>query len=291
MTRTLDPMPGRLTDPLSDLLSALRVAGAVTSRSASPAGFAMPLERGGKVGFHVVLEGRCTIAVDGGAPVELEAGDVVLVPFGDAHLLSGDEPSALMCGVYTAPDQRSPLGPGVLPRLVADLPPLVVVRHGEGGDRLTALLQLLDAETAEPGPGSAEVVRRLVDVVLVHLLRAHSATTGCRGVVAALADPSVARALTAVHDDPAHRWTVESLAAEAGLSRAALARRWRDALGEPPLAYVTRWRVSLAGRLLATTDLPLAAVAARVGYESEFAFARAFKRTTGTSPGRWRTAA
>ena len=291
MTRTLEPMPGRLTDPLSDVLSALRVAGAVTSRSASPAGFTMPLERGGKVGFHVVLEGSCTIALAGSSPVELGAGDVVLVPFGDAHVLDGDGPSALLCGAYTTPDQRSPLGPGVLPRLVADLPALVVVRKGEGGDRLAALLALLDAETAEPGPGSAEVVRRLVDVVLVQLLRSHAATTGCRGVVGALADPAVARALTAVHDDPARRWTVASLAAEAGLSRAALARRWRDVLGEPPLAYVTRWRVSLAGRLLTTTDLPLAAVAARVGYDSEFAFARAFKRTTGSSPGRWRRAA
>ena len=291
MTQALDSMPGRLTDPLSDVLAALRVAGAVTSRSTSPAGFTMPLERGGKVGFHVVLEGRCAITVDRGSAVELHAGDAVLVPFGDAHVLSGEGPSALLCGVYTAPDRRSPLGPGVLPRLVADLPQLVVVRRGGGGDRLEALLQLLDAETAQPGPGSAEVVRRLVDVVLVHLLRAHAATTGCRGVVTALADPAVARALTAVHDDPARRWTVEALAAEGGLSRAALARRWRGSLGEPPLTYVTRWRVSLAGRLLSTTDLPLAAVATRVGYQSEFAFARAFKRATGSSPGRWRRAA
>ena len=291
MTPTLDPMPGRLNDPLSEVLSALRVAGAVTARSVHRAGFTMPLERGGKVGFHVVLDGQCTIAVAGGSPVVLQAGDVVLVPFGDAHVLDGAGPSALLCGAYTAPDQRSPLGPGVLPRLVADLPALVVVRKGDGGERLAALLALLDAETADPGPGSAEVVRRLVDVVLVHLLRAHAATTGCRGVVGALADPAVARALTAMHDDPARRWTVQALAVEAGLSRAALARRWRNVLGEPPLAYLTRWRIALAGRLLTTTDLPLAAVAARVGYDSEFAFARAFKRTTGSSPGRWRRAA
>lgn len=288
MPQTLDVMPDRLTDPLSDVLSALRVAGAVTSRSTCPAAFSIPLERCGKAGFHVVLDGACTLTVEGEAPVALDPGDVVLVPFGDAHVLTGNGPATLMCGVYTAPDRGSPLGPGVLPRLVADLPRLVVVRRADGGDQLPALLRLLDAETAEPGPGSAEVVRRLIDVVLVHLLRAHAATSDCHGIVAALSDPAVSRALTAVHEDPARRWTVEGLASEAGLSRAALARRWRDALGAPPLTYVIRWRVAIAGRLLTTTDLPLAAVAARVGYTSEFAFARAFKRTTGDPPGRWR---
>lgn len=292
MTEALVLMPDRLADPLSELLTALRVAGAVTSRSTPSGTWRQELPPAGAAGFHVVVEGSCRIAVGDEEPVVLSAGDVALVPHGAAHTMTGTGPVLLVCGVYTAPGSRTPgsmaLGPGVLPRVLADLPPLVVVPAGDA--RLARLLALLDEETATPGPGSDEVVRRLVDVVLVQLLRGLGASGRCRGVVTALADPAVARALTAVHADPGRRWTVEALAAEAGLSRAALARRWRAALDEPPLSYVTRWRLALAGELLSTTDLPLAGVAARVGYESEFAFARAFKRATGTPPGRWRRA-
>lgn len=289
MAAPLVPMPDRFVDPLSEVLTALRVAGAVSSRATPSGTWSRTVPAAGAAGFHVLVDGSCTLVVDGAPPVALAAGDVALVPHGTAHLLSGDGPATLLCGVYTGACGAPVLGPGVLPRLLADLPPVVVVPAGP--PRLAALLALLDEETAAPGPGSAEVVRRLVDVVLVEVLRAHGEGGGCRGVVAALADPAVSRALTAVHADPARRWTVEALAAEAGLSRAALARRWRAALDEPPLAYVTRWRLALAGQLLTGTDLPLAGVAARVGYESEFAFARAFKRATGTAPGRWRRGA
>lgn len=132
----------------------------------------------------------------------------------------------------------------------------------------------------------------LLDMLLLFILRAHlDARPGhCEvsGWAAALADPGISAALDAVHRDPAHPWTVQSLAARADLSRAAFSRRFSMLVGQPPLAYLTWWRMGLAGRLLRSTDAPLSEVATRVGYGSEFAFANAFKREHGLPPGRYR---
>ncbi|MFD4181605.1 helix-turn-helix transcriptional regulator, partial [Rhodococcus sp. NPDC058514] len=135
------------------------------------------------------------------------------------------------------------------------------------------------------------IVPALIDSLLLYILRAWLETqpsADAKGWAAALADAAVAPALAAIHGDPAAPWSVESLAARAGLSRAAFARRFTTLVGEPPMAYLTRWRMTAAARLLRESDAPLSAVAGRAGYGSEFAFAKAFKREYGLAPGSYR---
>jgi transcriptional regulator GlxA family with amidase domain len=159
------------------------------------------------------------------------------------------------------------------------------------GARAHATVQLLTAEMREQA-GDA-VLSRLIDVLLIYVLRAWGESVAPAGTAAswlvALRDPAIAVALARVHEQPSRDWTVADLAAEAGASRSVFARQFTTSVGEPPLAYVTRWRMTLAARLLVDTALPMAAVAARVGYASEHAFSRAFSRVKGRPPGQWRS--
>ncbi len=171
-------------------------------------------------------------------------------------------------------------------RLLAMLPPLAVV---PAGPRTRGALDLLAAEVAGDEPGQDAVLRRLLDLVLVLALRGWCARmepppAWYRG----LSDPGVGEALRALHTEPAHRWTVAELAARAGLSRAAFAARFARLVGEPPLTYLTGWRMTLAADLLRDTEDTVAAVARAVGYDDPFAFSVAFKRVRGASPSDWR---
>lgn len=159
---------------------------------------------------------------------------------------------------------------------------------------LRATLDLLDLELERVRPGSGAMLPALLDVLLLHVLRAwfdEQAGENAAGWVAALHDTAVAAALSAVHGDPSRQWTVAELGAVAGLSRAAFARRFTALVGRPPLTYLAWWRLTLAARLLRDSDSPLAVVARKVGYTSEFAFAHAFKRQQGQPPGRFRRSA
>jgi AraC-like DNA-binding protein len=159
---------------------------------------------------------------------------------------------------------------------------------------LRAAVDLLGGELERPGPGTDAVVPSLLDTLLLYILRAclqDQAEGAATGWAAALAGPAVASALHAIHDRPAHPWAVEELGAQAGLSRAAFARRFSTTVGQPPLTYLTWWRMTLAGRLLVATEAPLRAIAQQCGYSSEFTFVRAFTREYGTPPGRYRKAA
>jgi AraC-like DNA-binding protein len=191
-----------------------------------------------------------------------------------------------MCGAYAFDGD-------LCATLLSALPPAAVVRAGDGGPGLRSTLNLLADELAADGPGHQTVLDRLLDLILVHALRAHLADPAAArpGWHRALDDPPVAAALARLHDDPARSWTVASLAAEAGLSRAAFARRFAAAVGEPPLAYLTSWRMRLAEELLREPGVTLAGVARAVGYGSEFAFSAAFKRERGLAPAAWRRTA
>ncbi|BAJ33132.1 MULTISPECIES: AraC family transcriptional regulator [Kitasatospora] len=276
----------------------------------------------GSAGFQVVLEGGCWLLRPDAEPLELGTGDVLFLPNGTGHTLA-DHP-----GTAVAPSACSPDDPEPLPRyaeagggdgdsdgdgpatvllcgayrldparthpLLLTLPDTVHLpadpeRHPE----LHAALRLLAAELGEPRLGGDVAVPALLDALLMYILRigfAEPPAGGGRatGWAAALGDPAVTAALHAVHRDPAAPWTVASLAAEAGLSRAAFARRFRATTGRPPLGYLTWWRLTRAARLLRETEAPLRAVAAQVGYASEFAFAHAFKRVHGLAPGAYR---
>lgn len=257
-------------------------------------------------GFHVVLGGSCWLLPPEGPPVALAEGDVVFMPRGADHALAdrADTPltetahpgeprvvdgpgarSTLLCGAYEL--DRAHTHP-----LLAELPEFVHLpaRAGEHTP-LRSVVDLLVAEVAERPLGSDAAVPALLDTMLLFLLRAwlEQPRERASGWAAALSDPVVAATLRAVHDDPAHAWSVAELAAQAKVSRATLARRFAATIGEPPLSYLARWRMLLAARLLRDTADPLAAVARAVGYSSEFAFAKAFKRYHGTPPGACRS--
>ncbi|MBD0746637.1 AraC family transcriptional regulator [Streptomyces sp. CBMA152] len=172
-------------------------------------------------------------------------------------------------------------------RLLDILPPLAVVPTGP---RTRAALDLLAAEVAHEEPGQDAILNRLLDLVLVLALRAWCARPQAElpSWYGALSTPAVGDALRLLHEDPAHRWTVAELAARVGQSRAAFAARFTGVVGEPPLTYLTGWRMALAADLLRDTEETVAAVAREVGYTDAFAFSVAFKRACGVSPSDWR---
>jgi AraC-like DNA-binding protein len=260
------------------------------------------------------LGGHAFVSLGTGPPVRLGAGDIALVST-KSYTIADDPdtaPQVVIRGAKKYPitgtgdlNPRAPRtygdgAPGattmlrgayelhgvVAERLLAMLPPLAVV---PAGPRTRAALDLLAAEVARDEPGQDAVLRRLLDLVLVLALRAWCAATETPPAwYRASDDAGVGEALRLLHAEPAHRWTVASLAARAGLSRAAFAARFAHLVGEPPLTYLTGWRMTLAADLLRDTEDTVAAVAHAVGYEDPFAFSVAFKRHRGASPSDWR---
>jgi len=259
----------------------------------SPWGLCVP-ESAGAV-FHMLLEGACSLVPAAGSPLSpLEAGDLVLFPRGARHVLtddpssaSGDVPNArrslLLSGGYRS--RRS------LP-LLASLPEVVhLPAHRCRQHGLRSIVDLLGAELEDGHPEAPEVVPALADALVPLVARSwlDDCAPGPGGdAQEPSSDPAVATAVERIHAEPERAWTVTSLAREAALSRSAFARRFALAVGEPPGAYLAHWRMTIAGRLLRDSDLKLAAVARRVGYASEFAFAKAFKRDYGIAPGAYR---
>jgi AraC-like DNA-binding protein len=268
-------------------------------------------------GLHVVLEGTVWLLQPDGRPVRLDDGDVVLLPAGVGHALADqpdsaitdflDDPRAaeedlgnvvigpdgscatgpraiLLCGMYQLDQRRTHPFLGQLPDVI-HLPGRLS-RHQELGAAVT----LLANELLEHRPGSHAAAMALLDLLLIQVLRTwHDQQPGSAWSVA-LTDPVVGAALRHMHNSPDRPWSVAHLATLAGLSRAAFAKRFKDLVGEAPLTYLTRWRMTLAAQLLEASDLPLAEVAARIGYSTEYSFAAAFKREYGISPGRFRRA-
>jgi len=274
-------------------------------------------------GFHIVLQGSCWLFPPDDAPIALGVGDVAFLPRGGAHGLADSPSTPLADAAATSPAQTRPVTDDDAPRtgrhlanrsgtvmlcgaylldrsrahpLLSDLPDVIhlparIGRH----PGLRAAVDLLGDELDQPQPGGDAMLPALLEVLLLHILRAwfdEQATHGtATGWAAALRDPAVAAALRAIHGDPSRQWTVEELGARAGLSRAAFARRFAALVGQPPLAYLTWWRMTLAARLLRDSDAPPATIARKVGYNSEFAFAHAFKREYGLAPGGYRQSA
>ena len=241
--------------------------------------------------------------IDGPAPRRLVAGDLVLLTRGAGHALC-DDPASPRVPLEQWRAQRGRRGGAALSNLLCGtydlearsnhpvlrlLPPIIHLPAGDSAGLQAALRLLLD-EFDRPDVGSSKVVSRLLDVLFIQILRSwvDRQPEGASGWLGALRDPAIGRALSALHRAPARAWTVKSLAAAAGLSRAVFARRFKDLVGDTPLAYLTQVRLDTAARLLRTTDDPLASIAQSVGYRSEFAFNRAFRRTRGSPPGRFR---
>ncbi|MEU4208695.1 AraC family transcriptional regulator [Streptomyces sp. NPDC026206] len=300
-------------DVLSDAIAAMRTGRPHSSRTVKHAPWGVRFPTSDGAGFHVVLQGSAWLLPPEDAdPVRLGPGDVVFLAHGYGHGLA-DRPETPLVEAQLEPDgswptlrHRGPVngddtlilcGAYQLNRsrahpLLTDLPPFIHLPARVGAhDRLRSAVDLLGAELADPQPGSDAIVPALLDTLLLYLLRTWWLTDrpeGPTGWAAALSDPAVTAALHAIHGEPARPWTVEELGAQAALSRAAFARQFTALVGQPPLTYLTWWRMTTAGRLLRGSDAPLRTVAEQAGYTSEFAFAKAFKREYGVAPGRYR---
>ena len=285
-----------VVDLISEVIRTVRVgeARARLIRQDAP-GLRFPAFAGS--GFHILLHGVCWLVGDGD-PVFLRPGDIVLTTAGGAHGLSatpcdladlplvkmGDHPPApdpasfeFLCGSYRLEHTRTPQYLRALPSLIAVSP----------GQEARTVVSLLAAHVSEPQPGSGATLRALLDLVLVHVLRQwheQNDTPAWPHV----AHPGVAAALREIHENPHRPWTVGRLSEVAEMPRAAFSRLFTAAVGQPPMTYLTGWRLSRAARLLRETDAPLARIAPQVGYSTEFALSAAFRREHGVSPGRFR---
>jgi AraC-like DNA-binding protein len=300
--------------PLDDVVNLLRVRGALMAHLRVHAPWGRRLAQAAGATFHAVTAGNCWVRIPGQSPRELLAGDVALLPTGAGHVIASDRTGparpwdrSAKARELNASGEIVIEGPGnsaqiicaaydydreVAHPLLSLLPAVVVVssQDASGDSPVATTLRLLRYELASGVPGRGTVVDRLIDVLFVHVIRTWVASQSGQSSswLGALRDPVVARALTAMHSAPATPWTIDLLAREVSLSRATLIRRFTTLVGEPPLAYLTRWRMDLAAGQLRDTDDAVSAIAHRVGYTSEFAFSRAFARLRGQPPGRYR---
>ncbi|MGM9483282.1 AraC family transcriptional regulator [Roseateles sp. NT4] len=298
-----------MVDPLSEVVELLQPGARFSKVVAGAGAWRVRRAEAGLPFYAVVLAGGCRLAVDGQAPLELQAGDFVLVPaaqpFTNSSLeppaadLPDTQPTQLPDGSYRVGDPQGPpdvrllvghcqFGSPDAALLVSLLPQLVHVR---GEPRLAALVQLLIDETRAERPARQEVLARLLEVLLIEALRCAPSLAASPGLVRGLADIRLAAALRGLHAQPARAWTVESLAKEAALSRSAFFERFSRAVGVAPMAYLMAWRMALARKLLRDDNLGVAAVAERVGYSSASTFSVAFTRHVGQPPARYAKAA
>lgn len=266
--------------------------------------------------YHFLVEGSGIVRLGNEAPIELEPGDVVVVPHGDAHAMcnaQGTTPklSAAMIAKLKTHDLTAMHagGGGEVARFVCgfmvcdpllcrpilqSLPPAfkVSLRTDKSGQWLEHTLLHLVEEAASENVGSEAVLAKLSEALFVDTLRRYLASLPEQqvGWLAAARDPFIGKSLMLMHSRSPHPWTIAELAREVGLSRSSLVERFTKYLSEPPMAYLTRWRLKLAARALASTSRGVAEIAKDVGYESEAAFNRAFKREFGLPPARYRTA-
>ena len=307
---TLDPWAP--ADPLGEALHFLRMNGAFYCRSELTAPWGMTMmPMPGYVWFHVVTTGRVWLEAGDAEPTLLQPGDLGLVPHGEGHVLrsepgvpvpsvlelereeisdryeilrhgGGGAPTMLICGAvrFDRPAARN---------LVEILPPLLHVEASSSPELewMQSTLRLMAAEAKELRPGGEAIITRLGDILVVQAIRSWIETDPASqsGWLGALRDRQIGRALSLIHRDPARDWTVAALADELAMSRSAFAARFTELVDEPAMQYVTRWRMQVAVSALREEGATVAELASRLGYRSEAAFARAFKRVIGVPPG------
>lgn len=301
-------------DPLADVFDLSRVRGALLAsvRAGMPWGLDLPESSGAS--FHAITAGTVWVSADGAEPRQLMPGDVVLFPSGAPHRLYSDP--GVRCvpfdrtvkeGLMDAEGNLALGGDGALSTFVCAgfdydlevaeplmslLPSFIhVAADPVNGRDTAAIVELLAREVGDPRPGSRAATARLLDMLLIAVIRHWVETQDGSEApcwLRALRDPQIADALALLHSRPAEPWTVESLAREVHLSRAALARRFAELVGEPPLTYLAGWRMQLAAQRLKYSTDTVETIAHEVGYTSEYAFNRAFARRRGQPPGRFR---
>jgi AraC-like DNA-binding protein len=312
---TLDPWAP--SDPLGEALHFLRMNGAFYCRSELTAPWGMTMmPMPGYVGFHGVTSGRLWLEAGDQEPLLLAPGDLGLVPHGEGHVLrsepgvpapdvldldreeiseryellrhgGGGAPTTLICGAvrFDHPAARN---------LVDILPPILHIEAAGSpqSDWMQSTLRLMAVEAKELRPGGEAVITRLGDILVIQAIRAWLETDPAArtGWLGALQDEQIGRAISLIHRDPARDWTVAALADELAMSRSAFAARFTELVEEPAMQYVTRWRMQVAVSALKDEGATVGELANRLGYRSEAAFARAFKRVVGMPPGAVRRA-
>ncbi len=297
-------------DPLSDILAILKPESHLTARIDVGGGSAIRFgNQPGTIKCHAVTAGTCWLLVDGTeAPVRLTAGDCIIVPSGHAFTLATNPELAPISArdllAHTRPGEvilhngggdfafagtRFEVDVRQAGALLGTLPPLIHLHEPGDRDAMRWYLAQLMTELRAGRPGTTLAARHLAHLMLLQAFRLHLSrqASGRVGLLYALADPHLSKAIAALHADPARRWTLAELAREAGLSRSIFAQRFQKQVGEPPIGYLATWRMTLARDRLAHGREPLARIANTLGYESENAFSTAFRRVVGCSPRRY----
>jgi len=314
-----------LLDALSDVLRVIRLSGGVFLEAELTAPWCIngrissqdckPFMEAPRhvIASHFVAAGHMQIQVDGGAAVDVKAGELVLLPRNDLHAFGSDlslapllasqvvkppdvggisrinyggggELTQLLCGFLGTETPFSPL--------LSSLPPLLIldVRATGSGAWIESSFRFAVSEIAAGRVGSATVIAKLSELLFVQAVSQYVASLPAerRGWLAGLRDPHIGRALALLHARPTEGWTAEALALEVGMSRSVFAERFTTLVGQPPMQYLTLWRMHVAAQQLREGRGNVAQIGFAVGYESEAAFSRAFKRQFGTSPGNWR---
>ncbi len=303
-------------DPaLRDVLRSVNLHSSVMSRAILRAPYSVRSEPISRAVFHAIVEGTFTMTIDGERePLELTAGDVLLLTHGDGHIIAngdaltsniahlphhddgtcvttlihggdGDEVK-IICGTFEMRHAASDV-------MFSALPAHLHARGSRGpgvGAWLDMSIQMLAQELDKNAPNAEATVAKFTDVLVMHLLRAcvEQAPNRGGGWLSALRDARIGKAIATMHRDPSGNWTATALARASGMSRSSFFARFSELVGEPPAKYLARWRVSVAADLMARQGLSVSELAERVGYTSEDAFSKVFKRVMGVSPGEFR---
>lgn len=314
-----------MTDPLSEVLRSVRLTGGIfldahftapwcvlSKLTADDCRFAL-VTATQVIAYHFIIDGTLVLTIAGEAPIEVRAGEVVLLPRNDAHTLAaalglapinardlikpsadgglaqishggGGDPVHLVCGFLASEGLYNPL--------IASLPRLLKldIRNGTSRDWVEASVQFAAGELTKGKFATSNVISRLSELLLVEAVRDYASTSTNRnaGWLKGLADPHVGRSLALIHRNISEPWSAEALAKEVALSRSAFVDRFTTLVGMPPIRYLTVWRLQTARLNLREMRTTIAQLAHSVGYESEEAFSRAFKREFGMPPARWR---
>ena len=301
-------MSAARNDVLSEVLTLIRLRGELvyTAFLGEPWGLQF---QPGPSHFHFIETGEMWVTPSGHQPTRVKQGDLILLPLGKGHVITDalGSPAQNISVVAADHFDREELvlrhggtGPAsqlvggffsfegsTLPAVMSALPPLIHIPMGEGGAPpwLAAISRFLVAEAQQPNPGSSLMISRLIDLLVIRTLRSWAASEANRmGWLGGLGEERIGRALSAMHSDPFHRWTVQSLADIARMSRSIFAERFTAAVGEPPLRYLSRWRLTIAADQLRSGGLKVTEAAYRSGYASDAAFSRAFKAYFGYAP-------
>jgi AraC-like DNA-binding protein len=293
-------------DPLSEMLSLLRVRSYMSGGFDAGGDWSLHFDRHEGIKFYAVVSGECWLSVDGVPdPVRVKSGDCFLLPRGHAFRMTSDMSIAPLdaatffataqngrinlyngggqffsvCGNFALAGDHAEILLGVLP-------PIVHIYKESDREKMRWYVDQMMQELREPRPGNALVIEHLAHMILVQALRLHmtDGPKGGAGWLFALADKQVSVAIKRMHDDPARRWTVQSLAESSAMSRTAFTLKFKKMVGTSPMEYLTQWRMLLAADNLSSSHDPISVIAASLGYESESAFSTAFKRVMGCSP-------